>query len=392
MKKVSILIPTYNDEKYICRTLDSILKQSYSNYEILICNDGSTDNSENIIKKYKKEFDKDNKIKYFYQENADQLNAIITLLPYITGDYVYILHSDDLLYDNNTLSKMVEYMDCNEDISSIIGNYATIDGDDNVTGMINVNDCRGKTNDIIALQLLWLGRNLYVDMAFHRRDTFLNEVYNNYLVWNGPFWLNIDNDSIVNFRKVDFPFFKYRLGDNNYLNTIGSKLNVINGEIRVITRLFNNYYIPLYKLQYYVYRVFNKIKLTKYFKVFYLKKETYSKYKIVKFVLNKRFNDDEINDNMFLRSLLLYYKNYQNRKIYLSIDNSMIYLGKDMRLFNKKIVNNSIEDIYVKIMKEMEKGFNEIIVKKGDYDSVIQITKFLCIYPYVKVTISNEEE
>ena len=100
-------------------------------------------------------------------------------------------------------------------------------------------------DDIIALQLLWLGRNLFVDMAFHRREVFVKNIYHNYLVWNGPFWLNLDQMNIVNIKKVDFPFFKYRIGDNNYLNNNISKFNVINGEIRVVTRLLNNYYIHI---------------------------------------------------------------------------------------------------------------------------------------------------
>ena len=143
-----------------------------------------------------------------------------------------------------------------------------------------------------------------------------------------------------------------------------------------------------------MFRVFNKFKLAKYYSVVYKKKTTKNKYGLVKFVLNKRFSDEEIEKNLFLRSLLLYYKNYQIRKIYLSncLDN-IIYYGKDMRLFNKKLVNNNIEEIYLKIMKEMQEGFDEIIISnKNDYDDVINMLKFLCIYPYVKVTIEGNEK
>lgn len=393
--KVSILMPTYNDEKYICSALDSVLNQNYDNYEVLICNDGSSDDTEKVIKDYIKKNDKNKKIHYYYEDNADQLNAIIKLIPYITGKYVYILHSDDMLYDNDTLRKMVDYMDNNSNVSSIIADFKLMDENDDIIGISKVTDYKFKNcNDIIALQLLWLGRNLYVDMAFHRKEVFIKNVYNNYLLWNGPFWLNIDDNSVINFKKVNFPFFKYRLGNNNYLNNIGSNLNVINGEIRVVTRLMNDYYIPFYKFQYTMFRVFNKFKLAKYYSVIYKKKTTKNKYGLVKFVLNKRFSDEEIEKNLFLRSLLLYYKNYQIRKIYLSncLDN-IIYYGKDMRLFNKKLVNNNIEEIYLKIMKEMQEGFDEIIISnKNDYDDVINMLKFLCIYPYVKVTIEGNEK
>ena len=90
MSKVSILMPTYNDSNFIRQSLESIIAQTFKNYEILICNDGSTDDTEQIIKEYMKEKDKEGKIKYYYEDNADQLNAIIKLIPHITGEYIYI--------------------------------------------------------------------------------------------------------------------------------------------------------------------------------------------------------------------------------------------------------------------------------------------------------------
>ena len=83
MPKISILMPTYNDEKYIVNALDSIMMQTYKDYEVLICNDGSTDKTKEVIYEYKDKNDKEDKIHYYYEDNADQLNAIITLIPYI---------------------------------------------------------------------------------------------------------------------------------------------------------------------------------------------------------------------------------------------------------------------------------------------------------------------
>ena len=64
-KKVSIIIPVYNTEKYLEKCLDSIINQEYRNLEIIIVNDGSTDNSMAIIKKYQK---LDSRIKVFEQQ------------------------------------------------------------------------------------------------------------------------------------------------------------------------------------------------------------------------------------------------------------------------------------------------------------------------------------
>ena len=67
-KKVSIIIPVYNAEKNICLCLNSILNQTYKNLEIIIVNDGSTDNSLEIINEYKKIYE--NKIIVINKENS----------------------------------------------------------------------------------------------------------------------------------------------------------------------------------------------------------------------------------------------------------------------------------------------------------------------------------
>ena len=197
MKKVSILMPTYNDADYITETLDSVMEQTYSNWELLICDDGSTDNTQKIIKEYKLKKDKNDKIKYFYQENADQLNAIINALEKATGDYVYIMHSDDLFNSTDTLEKSVEFMTKNDEYDAIISDLTIIDKSGNVIGNQKVENYMYKTR-IPALQLLWLGRNLYNDVPFVKIDVYKKYVYKNYLLWNGPFWLDLDNNSILN--------------------------------------------------------------------------------------------------------------------------------------------------------------------------------------------------
>ena len=55
---ISVIVPIYNSEKYLNQCLTSLVKQTYSDLEIILVNDGSTDNSENIILKYKKEIEK----------------------------------------------------------------------------------------------------------------------------------------------------------------------------------------------------------------------------------------------------------------------------------------------------------------------------------------------
>lgn len=101
--KFSIVVPVYNVEKYIINCLESINEQSYKNFEVIIVNDGSPDNSEKLIKKFikdKKQF------KYYKKENGGLSDARNYGLKYVTGDYIIFVDSDDtinkdLLYELN---------------------------------------------------------------------------------------------------------------------------------------------------------------------------------------------------------------------------------------------------------------------------------------------------
>lgn len=389
--KIYILMPTYNDSSTIVYSLDSILSQNYKNYEIIIVDDGSTDDTKKVINNYKKKYDKDNKIKYIYQENKDQLNALKTACNHIKekNSLVYILHLDDLLDNSDVFKKAINYMK-NNNYDAIISNVDTIDGNGNLSGKIKINKYINKKY-IMPLQLLWLGRNLYIDSGFFRANIFLNQVYNNYLTWNGPFWLDLDSKSILNVKNVDFNFFKYRVFEENYINNDLGKLCVINGEIRVVTRLLNYYYIPFYKAQFYMYRLFNKIKINKLFKPLYFNKEAKNKKEVIKFFLRKRFTDIEITNNLYLNAIDNFYSKNTSRTIVIDEipDDLPIYLGSDLRTFNKKIIENKLEEFYVNFLNEMQIGFDKIIINEKYKEKITNIVKFLSIYGSVEIVFKK---
>lgn len=99
MKKISIIIPVYNAEKYIEKCLNSIKKQTYSNYEIIIIDDGSKDNSLNICKKFEKE-NKSMILKIFTQKNEGPSNARNKGIANAVGDYITFVDADDYLEEN----------------------------------------------------------------------------------------------------------------------------------------------------------------------------------------------------------------------------------------------------------------------------------------------------
>ena len=392
--KISIVMPTYNDCESIVETLNSVLIQTYKDWELIIMDDGSTDRTKDIIRTYIENNKCSDRIQYYYQNNQDQLNAIKNSIKYITGSYIFILHSDDLLPDKNFLERLNNEVKKDPEIDVFIGDLNTIDEEGNNIGTIKVRKYL-KSKKILPLLMLWLGRNLYVDVIFSKKEVFENQIANSYLNWNMPFWVDISEDvNMLNVKNIDFPMLNYRLHQNNYINNELGKLNVINGELRTITRLMKFYNIPNYKLQFYIYRIFNKLKLSSIFYPIYLNKEQNNKYKIIEFVIRKRFNED-YKSNIFLNNLIEYYKNYNNRSIYIDKINhdEVIYKGKDIRTFNKNLLNNKLTKLYIDIITEMKYGFNEIIAdNEEDKYKIINITKFLCIYPYVKVSVKSNEE
>lgn len=91
---VSIIVPVYNCEKYMEACIDSILIQSYYNIEVIIIDDGSTDNTYKIIKEY---INKDKRIKYFKQENSGPSVARNRGIEKANGEYLIFIDSDDFI-------------------------------------------------------------------------------------------------------------------------------------------------------------------------------------------------------------------------------------------------------------------------------------------------------
>ncbi|MBI9051227.1 MAG: glycosyltransferase [Anaerolineaceae bacterium] len=90
MPEVSVIIPVYNSEKTICETIDSVLAQTYQDFEIIVVDDGSTDKSKELIQSY------GSKAKYIYQENGGQASARNTAIRASSGNILAFLDSDDL--------------------------------------------------------------------------------------------------------------------------------------------------------------------------------------------------------------------------------------------------------------------------------------------------------
>lgn len=121
--KISIITPSYNQGKYIERTILSVLNQGYPNLEYLIIDGGSTDNTLDILKSYS------TRIKFISEKDKGQSNAINKGIKMSTGEIIAYLNSDDT-YQEGTLKKVAKYFHINQEAILIYGRARHIDEND----------------------------------------------------------------------------------------------------------------------------------------------------------------------------------------------------------------------------------------------------------------------
>ncbi len=108
--KVSVVIPAYNHERFIGPAIESVLQQSMQDFELIIVDDGSTDNTAAVIHSYK-----DKRLRYFHQENQDAFNTINRGISLATGEFIAILNSDDIY----TLDRLQRMLDAQESTGAV---------------------------------------------------------------------------------------------------------------------------------------------------------------------------------------------------------------------------------------------------------------------------------
>lgn len=112
MPKVSIVIPTYNRSRFVCEAIESVLNQSFKDFEIIVVDDGSTDNTKEALKKYS------NHISYIYQDNRGRSLARSAGIKAAKGDYIAFLDDDDIWLPGK-LEKQVDFFNTFADIGLV---------------------------------------------------------------------------------------------------------------------------------------------------------------------------------------------------------------------------------------------------------------------------------
>lgn len=140
MEKVSVIIPTYNRERLIERSIRSVLNQSYTNIEVIVVDDGSKDNTEKVVKSIN-----DERIIYYKQKNGGAAKARNTGVRLATADYIAFHDSDDVWREDKLEKQMNFLMEnpqygmvyCNYEINKIDGLVFVVPRNLNVIGELD---------------------------------------------------------------------------------------------------------------------------------------------------------------------------------------------------------------------------------------------------------------
>jgi len=134
MQKVSVVLPCYNGARWISRAVESILAQTYRDFELIIIDDGSTDNSKEIVALHLS----DERVRYIYQENRGFSAAVNRGIKESSGSLIGFIGQDDLWMPNK-LELQVKYLSEHKDVNLVHSNYCLIDSEEHI---INVRDIK----------------------------------------------------------------------------------------------------------------------------------------------------------------------------------------------------------------------------------------------------------
>jgi glycosyltransferase involved in cell wall biosynthesis len=154
---VSVVVPCYNQAQFLTDALNSVLSQTYTNWECIIINDGSPDNTEEVALKY---CSKDERFKYIYKENEDVSSARNVGIKEATGKYILPLDADDII-SSNYIEEAVKVLE-NDDSVKLV--YCKADFFGSKTGPWILDD--------YSLEVLLKHNMIFISTLFRKSDWF----------------------------------------------------------------------------------------------------------------------------------------------------------------------------------------------------------------------------
>lgn len=387
--KISVLIPAYNSAKTIVEALESIKNQTYQNWEIILINDGSQDETEKILRRYLGNTKLP--LKYTKQTHHNYFKAIRHGLKYASGKIIFVLDADKILFNQNVFYRAVSTIlgeKCDGMFVGIRAMYQRLkDGKFHLVRPYYRNEVS------LIKTALGLGTNIYTNYAFWRREIFETSVYENYLINGMPAWYNAENNLGLRVVNGNFVGLKYRvskkvnLGDNPLKQNNSKTLFELSTNLRTLHHIVSRINVPAYSTQATLYNLINRLHIASLYPSIFKQGQTSLK-EITPLVV-KNIKDSEL-DNVYLKTIVDFSNNFDPQKTAKIVipKGTKIYWGTEIDEFSNKLSKNMLDQFYYDLMKIISQGTTIYKIKKDDQKKLEQILEFFTIRDYVKI-ISN---
>ena len=387
--KISVLIPAYNSAKTIVEALESIKNQTYQNWEIILINDGSQDETEEILRRYLGNTKLS--LKYTKQTHHNYFKAIRHGLKYASGEIIFVLDADKILFNQNVFYRAVSTIlgeKCDGMFVGIRAMYQRLkDGKFHLVRPYYRNEVS------LIKTALGLGKNIYTNYAFWRREIFETSVYENYLINGMPVWYNAENNLGLRVVNGNFVGLKYRvskkvnLGDNSLKQNNSKTLFELSTNLRTLHHIVSRINVPAYSTQATLYNLINRLHIASLYPSIFKQGQTSLK-EITPLVV-KNIKDSEL-DNVYLKTIVDFSNNFDPQKTAKLVipKGTKIYWGTEIDEFSNKLSKNTLDQFYYDFMKIIGQGTTIYEIKKDDQKKLEQILDFFTIRDYVRI-ISN---
>ena len=234
-KLVSVVIPSYNHEKFIKSTINSIIEQTYSNIELIVIDDGSTDNTYKVLSSCRSDcINRFTRVYFAKQEHMGTALTLNHLVENVQGEYILFIASDDLLKPN-AIETFIDFLEHNQEYGLVVGNNEIIDS--------NGEKCFWDKNRNIIYDETKATYKTFVDQLKSNAPYFTDELFGTYktlyrgnYIPNGymvrkslfdviePFtkeapledyYLMLQLSKYTRFKYIDNVYFSYRWHTNN---------------------------------------------------------------------------------------------------------------------------------------------------------------------------------
>lgn len=387
--KISVLIPAYNSAKTIVEALESIKNQTYQNWEIILINDGSQDETEEILRRYLGNTKLS--LKYTKQTHHNYFKAIRHGLKYASGEIIFVLDADKILFNQNVFYRAVSTIlgeKCDGMFVGIRAMYQRLkDGKFHLVRPYYRNEVS------LIKTALGLGKNIYTNYAFWRREIFETSVYENYLINGMPVWYNAENNLGLRVVNGNFVGLKYRvskkanLGDNPLKQNNSKTLFELSTNLRTLHHIVSRINVPAYSTQATLYDLINRLHIASLYPSIF--KQGQTSLKEITPLVTKNIKNSELN-NIYLKTIVDFSNNFDPQKTAKIVipKGTKIYWGTEIDEFSNKLSKNMLDQFYYDLMKIISQGTTIYKIKKDDQKKLEQILDFFTIRDYVRI-ISN---